>query len=159
MAFLRTGIESGQNVQKAYNVQHGYIDRSGENYTAAGKANILSNVMLVALFVIGIVAATGAMSATAAGWTAVGLGGAALAIQFCGGNLKNRKVDLILAAVVAATIITMGALGGAGVLTGAQVGYSLIGIIGTQAIFYLCCCRAHAKHQENKARQAFSSFD
>jgi hypothetical protein len=139
---------------RQYNKDHRLTDRD-DNYTRAGKMNIVSNVMLVALFIIGILAATGGMSAAAAGWSAVGLGGGALIAQLLGGDLKNRKVDLILTALCAAGLIAVGALGGTGVLTSAQLGYSLIGIVGVNAIFWCCCCRALAARQAQTQRARF----
>lgn len=154
MSFITECRGSTARAHHQYNKDHRLKDKDG-NYTRAGKMNIVSNVMLVALFIIGILAATGGMSAAAAGWSAVGLGGGALFAQLLGGDLKKRKVDLILAAICAAGLITVGALGGTGVLTGAQLGYSLIGIIGVNAIFWCCCCRALAARQEQAQHTRF----
>ncbi|MCH9627571.1 MAG: hypothetical protein S4CHLAM2_12120 [Chlamydiales bacterium] len=133
---------SGTEAAQAYNQSKGYVDREGR-YTCAGKTNILVRVMLTALFVFGCVAAGGVLSPAAAGWTAVGGGGAALLMQLAGGNLRNRKADLIVGGLFAISLITVGSLGGAGILTGAQVGYCLIGILAGEALLYCCAWRCY----------------
>ncbi|MCC5832557.1 MAG: hypothetical protein JJU12_05895 [Chlamydiales bacterium] len=145
---LTEQYNKGRRITEQYNKDHRLTNESGD-YTRVGKMNIVSNVMLVALLIIGIVAATGGIPAAAAGWTAVGLGGGALMAQLLGGDLKKRKVDVILSTLLAAGIIAMGALGGAGVLTRAQLGYSLIGITGANAILWCVCCHALAARKVN----------
>ena len=150
---LNTCKQKALETQDFYSNSHGLTNRKGE-CTRAGKMNVASGVMMVALLAIGILAITGTIPTAAASWTAVGLGGATLVTQMLGGHLKNRKVDLLIAAVFAAGFVAAGALTATGFLTGAQLGYSLVGIVGAYAIFYGCCCRAYAaranEHEELK---------
>ena len=104
-----------------------YSQLMGSTTPCARATNLVGKVLLVALFVIGCVGAAGAFSGSAMGWTTLGVGLSYLGVKLLGGNLKERKVDLIAAAVMVASLIIFGALGGVGLLTGAQVGYVLIG--------------------------------
>ncbi|MCH9628200.1 MAG: hypothetical protein S4CHLAM2_18550 [Chlamydiales bacterium] len=108
--------------------------RINQGYPAAGcrvKAALsLSEVAIVALFMIGCIGASGAFPGSMSiGWAAVG-GGAGLAVlSVCAGNLRGRKLKVLTSALMAATLITVGALGGAGILSATQVGWALIGTV------------------------------
>ncbi len=142
----------GGDTARVYNQSMGYVDDDGK-YTCAGKTNILIRVMLTALFVFGCVAAGGVLSPAAAGWTAVGIGGAAFLVQLAGGNLQNRKADLIVGGLFATALVTIGSLGGVGMLAGAQVGYCLVGILAGEALLYCCAWRCYKEHVQIKNKE------
>lgn len=75
-------------------------------------------VMSLPILIVLILGATGVMSATTMGWTVAGLAGAGFLIQLAGGDWKNRAVSLILSAAFASLMVTLGCLGGTGVLAG-----------------------------------------
>lgn len=87
---------------------------------------VIQNISYAALFIIGCVAAAGAMPMTTAGWLAVGFGSAALISNLAAGGLKDRKCMAILGTLTAASIILVGALGVAGL--GALTTTKAIGI-------------------------------
>lgn len=153
---LKSCRDAAKETHSLYNRSHGLTNSKGE-CTRAGKMNVVSGVMMVALLAIGVLAITGIMPTAAASWTAVGLGGATLVTQMLGGKLKNRKVDLLIAAVFAAGFVAAGALTATGFLTGAQLGYSLVGIVGTYALFNFCCGRAYAARSVQQSR-SFSTL-
>ena len=105
-----------------------YRELLGSTTERARVTNLLGKILLVALFVIGCVGASGAFGGSAMGWTTLGVGVSYLGVKLIGGNLKERKVDLIAAAIIVASLIIFGTLGGVGLLTAAHVGYALIGI-------------------------------
>ena len=57
----------------------------------------------------------------------VGLAGGGFALNLSLGNLEKRKFELITGALMAAVLITVGALGGTGLLSTTQVGWGIIG--------------------------------
>jgi hypothetical protein len=87
----------------------------------------LSAITGLTLFIIGCVGAAGAFPGSAIGWVTVGLAGGGFALNLAVGNLEKRKVELIVGALVAAVLITVGALGGTGLLSTIQVGWGIIG--------------------------------
>jgi len=103
----------------------------------------LSTLAGMALFIIGCIGAAGAFPGSSIGWVAVGLGGGGFALSLAAGNLKKRKLDLIPAAIIAAIVVTIGALGGAGVLSATQVGWGIVGT--TLAAGPIFCCFSCAK--------------
>lgn len=138
-----------QRTQKEYYKQIGYQE------TRPFMMGCISNVLMVALLAIGCLAASGILSATVAGWTAVGLGGGALTAEFIGGRVCSRMISILISSLFVVSIITIGALGGVGVLTSAHVGYALIGSIATQFVFYSCFGRAYAYHQVLRKEQEY----
>ncbi len=122
-------------LQDHYDKKMGYKDEEG-NLTRAGVGNLAVNITLFALSVISIVAVAGALPSPAMGWCTLGIGGGVILMQLSGGQFKKRLFDLISTAVFAGAIMTIGALGGAGFLTGSVVGYSMIGIVSAHLLFF-----------------------
>lgn len=146
LALAANKVPTGQLYKEAY-------DKMLGNTTQCAKiVNLLSNVILLAVFVTGCVGAASAIPGFVMGWTVVGLGSGYMALKLLGGNTKNRKVDLISSALVAAVLITFGALGCAGVLTNAHVGYALIGSVAVTA-FVSSYMMIFAKRREDKQAQ------
>ncbi len=139
----------GDRVHKEYESSHGLRDSQG-NYTRAGILNLVSRVMLLALFGVGVVATGTAMGVfppmtpMATGLTVAGLGAGYLFMQLGGCQFKERYVDLICETVFALAMMTMGGLGAAGVISVPTVGYSLIGILSVHTVFWGCCCHTLA---------------
>jgi hypothetical protein len=92
-------------------------------YATTGGSFIAS----MALFIIGCVGAAGAFPGSAIGWTTVGLAGGGFALSIAAGNFKLRKFDLIISGLMTAALVTIGAFGGAGILSATQVGWGIIG--------------------------------
>lgn len=101
-------------------------------------ATTVNGVAMLALFVIGCMGAAGTFPGAAIGWVTVGLGGGAFLFNLAStDDFKRRKLDLIAAAVMAAILVTVGTLGGMGMLSTAQVGW---GIVGTGLAFMPVNC-------------------
>lgn len=104
-------------------------------YTFVGLAHIAS----LALFIIGCIGAAGAFpgSGSTMGWVTVGLALGTFALYLAYGKLKERKHELIVFGLIAAALVTVGALGSASILSTAQVGWGIIGT--TLAVIPLQC--------------------
>ncbi len=89
----------------------------------------LATLSTLALFTISCVAAAGAFPSPYMGYVAIGLGGFSIAMNLAGGNLGERKVQVIIHAVIAALYITLGALGAAGILSNVQLGWGIVGTV------------------------------
>jgi len=138
--FATHTLHTGQLYKEAY-------DKLLGNTTQGSKvANLLSNIVLLAVFIIGCAGAAQVIPGFAMGWSIVGLGGGYIAIKILGGNIKSRTVDLISSSIVAAAIIAFGALGCIGILTNAQMGYALIGSVVLTA-FISSYLMIFAKHK------------
>ncbi len=126
----------------------GYIDWN-DSATRAGAANTISSLALGVLFVMGCVAAAQMSGGTVIGWTGVGVGAGTVILQLCGGKFSKmaRKVDLLVTTLFAAAIITIGALGAAGMISGFHTGVALLGIAGGELLLYTL---ARFKYMEKK---------
>lgn len=111
----------------------------------------LAAIAGIALFIIGCVGAAGAFPGSAIGWVTVGLAGGRFALQLAMGNFKQRKIDLIVSGLLAAVLVTVGTLGGMGVLSATQVGW---GIIGTALAFVPLRCTTSCFKQYQIAQQS-----
>lgn len=93
----------------------------------------LNAVNLMALLVIGSMAAAGHFFNPTFGWVVTGLGAWVFLLTLCEGTLKHRKWDIIpaltCAALISATFVTVGILGGLNMFTTAQVGWGVAGTI------------------------------
>ena len=128
-----------KEINQPYNEKMRYTDDDG-NYTRAGKTNCVARVMFLILFIIGFMAAANKISGRAGGWIAAALGAGIIFMQFAGGNLKERRIDVFATTMLVANIVTMGVLGGIGKIPGAQVGQLMIIITITALLIYCCCC-------------------
>lgn len=99
-----------------------------------------SFVTNVALFIIGCMGFAGALPPSATGWVTLGLASSAFAFNMLSGYLEKPKfmksvttLELIPQGFVTAALLTLGSLGGAGILSATQVGGGVVGtlIIGT----------------------------
>jgi hypothetical protein len=134
-------LEKGKSGNQFFSHNLGYIDKNNK-YTSSGKMNIISNVILLALFIINVIAVTRGMSATALGGSTVALGYGVLGTQLGLGKIAERKkADLVITGFLATILITLGALACGGVITGVQLGCLSIGIISAHAIFWGCFLR------------------
>lgn len=99
----------------------------------------LSAACSIALFIIACVAASGVLSPQVAGYSIAGLAGGTFLFRLCAGNVKNSKTKIVFAALLAATFVTLGALGGTGILSVKNLGISVISItLGSN--FIITCC-------------------
>lgn len=138
--FAAHTLHTGQLYKEAY-------DKLLGNTTQCSKvANLLSNVVLLAVFIIGCAGAAQVIPGSAMGWSVVGLGGGYMAVKILAGNIKSRAVDLISSSIVAVAIIVFGTLGCIGVLTNAQMGYALIGSV-VLTVFISSYMMIFAKHK------------
>lgn len=90
-------------------------------------ATSLAIIAGIALFIIAAMGAAGRIPGPTLGWTAVGLSAVCLTGGLSMGNIKKRKLELILAVVVTVAVVTLGTLGGLKVLSARQVGFGIIG--------------------------------
>ena len=86
-----------------------------------------ASLISTALFIIGCMGAAGAFPPASMGWVTIGLAGGSFALYLAAGGLKDRKFEVILMALMTAAIVTVGALGAAGVLSVNQVGWGIVG--------------------------------
>jgi len=77
---------------------------------------LLSYISVIALIIIGSMAAAGVMPLSTAGWTTIGFGSTLLIGNLCAGNLKKHKWTIV-GILTAATFILIGALGVTGFLS------------------------------------------
>lgn len=117
-------------------------------YPKINRALITFGVILaisIALFVIGCM---GAQWGKTFGWVAVGLAAARFGLHLSLIHFKQRKAELIAASVTAAVIITLGVLGGLGILqskltSGLVAGLSVVSLAST-----ICVCIYRKKEIE-----------
>lgn len=128
-----------------------YNEMMGYNSPRVRGCNILAKTCLAALIVLASLTLAGHLAPTHLSWSAVGLGSSYLVIQGAGGKLRERKVALLMEALIAATVITLGCLGGTGVLSGALVSQALLIAILAQGLFFVCCARPFAHHKKSSS--------
>lgn len=102
----------------------------GNETDCSRASHLCGSLIMIALLVIGSVAAAQAFPPRATGWTVVGLGGGYMVIKLLGKDCHTRRADLIASACIASLVLIFGALGAARVLTSPQVGYALLGVSG-----------------------------
>ncbi len=95
--------------------------------------NGIRGVTAVALFVIGCIGAAGVFPGSTIGWTTIGLGGGAFALTLA---MRCRKFFLIIATTAFASFVTLGALGAAGILSGTQIGWGVVGTSLAAGFYY-----------------------
>lgn len=127
-----TFVGATTNTGKLYKTA--YDKMMGNTTPCSRSANLVSNVVLLAIFVVGCIGPTNILSCSTMGWIVVGLGCGYIGVKLLGGNLRSRTIDLMSTALVAAAIIALGALGCAGILTSGYVGYAVIGAILLTAV-------------------------
>lgn len=114
----------------------------------------LDVITVVALFIVGILAVAGVFNGPVVGWVAVGLGGAGLIGTILQSNgldsVKKRKCQLIKAAIVAAVFISVGACGGMGLLSSAQVGTAILVTSLVGGCCLPCCFKDQVEVDEEK---------
>jgi hypothetical protein len=91
----------------------------------------LYHLTTLALFIIGSLGAAGVFPGSMIGWVTVGLASGAFVFSLTSGNCGKRIPDLIVSGLITAVLVTVGALGSAGVLSTTQVGW---GVVGTLSI-------------------------
>ncbi len=121
-AAIKQPIHSGAVYKAAYD------QMLGNTETCDKIVNLLSNGILMAVFVIGCVGAAQLIPAAEMGWTIVGLGGAYSALKLLACRLGSRKIDLLWSVLTNAVVVSFGALTALGILTTGQAGYALIGV-------------------------------
>lgn len=109
----------------------------GPQCCAAATTN---GVLSLALCIIGCASAS--FSAAGIGYTTIALAGGMFASVLAIGNLKARKIEILLSAFMAAAFITFGALGATSILTANQIGW---GILGTYLVGMIGGCGIGAK--------------
>jgi hypothetical protein len=88
----------------------------------------LSVITGAALFIIGCIGAAGAFPGSSIGWVTVGLaGGTFILTNLASNKFKERKFELISSALITAILVTVGVLGGVGILSSTQVGWGIVG--------------------------------
>jgi hypothetical protein len=129
--------------------------------------NGMSKLTGVALFIIACIGAAGILPGSTMGWIAIGLGGGSFALKLAAGQLKDKKITLLLTALLTLFPIVIGGLGVAGIFSGVQIGWILI--VPTIATIPIGCCvgccvgyiatqAARAKLEAVQAEQGYHSF-
>jgi hypothetical protein len=109
------------------------------NLTSRSKiANHASKVLLLGLFIIGCIGASGGFPASTMGWTTFSLGTCYVFTKFLGGNLSVRGFDLLSSSLLTAFFMIIGTLGAGGVMTSTQMGFALIGSLIVNTIATTC---------------------
>lgn len=137
---------SFKQIDHHYQRNMGFRDSEGIE-TRAYWTNCISNIMLVALFALSCITIAGVLPVSIMGWTALGIGAGTVLMEVVGGKCKQRTFSLLATAFFSVAIMTIGALGGAGVLATTHVGFALLGITSAQFLFYCCGGRGLAAHQ------------
>src|ERR1700722_19660073 len=120
---IKSSVQAGWPVVEAELKARGY--KAGPQlWVTAG----LKTIAIFALFVIGCMGAAGTFPGSAIGWITVGISGGGFLLSLGLGKFKKRKFQLIILALITAVMVTVGTLGGTGVLSTAQVGWGIIGI-------------------------------
>ena len=82
----------------------------------------VAGLSILALIIIGCVGAAGILPGSTMGWSAIGLGGGGLLFNLASGKLKERKITLLVTALLFTLLpIVLGALGVTGILSGARL--------------------------------------
>lgn len=105
----------------------------GNETDCSSMSHLCGSLLMIAVVIIGSLAAAQSFPPSATGWTTLGLGGGYMVVKLLGKDLHARRVDLIASALVAALLITVGSLGATGILTSLQLGYVLLGVAGFTA--------------------------
>lgn len=127
-------------------------DRFLGNVSACSRSvNFVSNLVLVALTVIGAMAVAGVLSTAAMSYTTLSLGVAYFGIKLMGGHLKSRVVDLVASAAIAIIVLVFGTCGTLGMFTAEQMGYALLGNTGLTIVSSMGLM-IWAKHWAKKQR-------
>lgn len=143
--FVGKTLETSRLYKSAY-------DRMIGNTTPCARcANLISNGILLAVFVIGALGTSSILPLHVVGWTIVALGGSYIVVKLLAKDLKTRKVDLVTSAIIAAAIMTVGALGAFNVLSRTQLGFALMGGV-VLTIFVTSYLMLFAGKQEEKAK-------
>lgn len=118
---------SCQQLEKGANTQHKIYDKFlGPRTTWSGMMDLSAKCVLVATFVIGILALTGHFPSSVFFHTTLGLGLGYAALRCLGGRWCKGSYDLLLIGAFTAPLIACGSLGLSGTLSYAQVGGALI---------------------------------
>jgi hypothetical protein len=105
----------------------------GNETDCSRTSHLCGSLIMIAVLVIGSIAAAQAFPSKATGWTTLGLGGGYMVIKLLGKDCHARRADLIATACIASLMLIFGILGVTHVLTSLQVGYALLGIAGLTA--------------------------
>lgn len=105
----------------------------GNETHCSSVSHLYGSLIMIAVLVIGSMAAAQAFPPCATGWTTLGLGGGYMVVKLLGKDLHERRVDLLASALVSALLITSGSLGATAILTSSQLGYVLLGVAGFAA--------------------------
>lgn len=126
--------------QKGEQTNNLYNEALGNTTPHAKTVNCVSNIVLLALFAIGVIAASGAFSGSAVGWTTLALGGVYFfGIKLWGGRTGERIPDLVISGIIAAVMLIFGVLGGTGVLSAPQTGCAVFGtLLATAGVKVIC---------------------
>jgi|GEM_PF-3470742 len=135
---LRSSLNRDWGFKRIWN-REGHIDlfRNTRNQNSIYKCSLSKSLAIigeVALLIIACLAAAGKFPTPKLGWTVIGLGSALLIPDLIfASQLKNKKVSFWVFAAIAA-YITLGALGGIGIISAKQVGHGLLGTIGVSLV-------------------------
>lgn len=115
---------------------------------------ILVFLSLWAIIIIGILGATQTLSSATMGWTLLGLGSGILVANLLIG-IESRKWVLLTFSAFAATFITLGALGGAGILSASQVGIGTLSTFPAAIPLFAMtgCCLGREENQKRFLRR------
>lgn len=107
------------------------LQRAGDDWEASCKIQTAVKLSIpngITFLVVACLAAAGSYSGIGLGFYTLGFAACGYLIKLSFGNLSERKFYVLGITLVAAAFIPIGALGGAGILSGAQVGWGMIGI-------------------------------
>ncbi len=122
----------------------------------------VGSVAAITLFVLGCLGAAGIMPGTALGACAIGLGIGAYALSLP--SLRNKALtqQFVIGGLATVAILTVGALGMAGILSTQIIGWTIIAAIGGKTALRICVTyfdpakRKRAKEEGEKARAQFA---
>ncbi len=121
----------------AYRVSCGYKESlMSKGYNRSGWCDLLSDITVLALFAIGVIAMTGILPTAAASWIAIGLGSASIIVKLIGTDTEKGKVDLIVTLISSTFMLTMAVLSTSGLLTAQQMGIGLVGAAVAHGLFF-----------------------
>jgi hypothetical protein len=124
-------LHGGARFNRAYEIMLGNTDGCSKGMTR------ISECILLAVLVIGILGVTGVFPSGKFTWTIVALGGGYMLFKFLGGAPVRRKIDLISSAPVTALIVSLGILAIVGPLPNLYMHYALIGTVTLTALVSL----------------------
>lgn len=141
---------------------HAYQTALEINTCGTRAAARLSQAVLVALFIIGCMGASGNFPGGIIGWATLGMSAGYMLIKLGPRELQKRKIDVISSAALATLLVIFGTLSASGVITDIQAGYALIGtcaLTSIASIITMVCARRLRDATKNAEATQHSNVD